>query len=375
MAEIRKAMGLLACDEPTGRRVPAYAALYSRSRSGALRQRFRTTFLSLYGLPAEPTLNTALAVGLSAFKLPFCAPSPLPPSQSVETYGSSDAVAGPSFAAPTVRLPSFSATVNSHPLAATAHHQHERSCPTCDVDLHALAQSLPASHHMTSVVVCRISGRVMDDSENGRPMCFPNGYVYSYGVRRCPFFAFCLLVCSSNPALTLAVPHLRRSGRWPTRTTGSSAARDRASSVISTTFGVSIFRDGTDRWAIISSPSTLFWLSMGTRLTQTAWIDRKTAHPKKSASPAEPTRAPNSLHLPALITQPESKSMMGRLFVKPLGPASSPRPHKKAEPEPGVANPFPLEPAVLLAPCLLVEPSRCVRPDGSLVSIGLRQQA
>jgi macrophage erythroblast attacher len=183
MAEIRKAMGLLACDEPTAWRVPAYAALYSRGRSGALRQRFRTTFLSLYGLPAQPTLNTALAVGLSAFKLPFCAPPPTPLPPPPARDGASDAAsAGSSAAGSTVRLPFSPATTSAQP--AAVYHQHERSCPTCDADLHALAQSLPASHHMTSVVVCRISGRVMDDSEEGRPMCFPNGFVYSYGVRR-----------------------------------------------------------------------------------------------------------------------------------------------------------------------------------------------
>lgn len=147
--------------------------MYSKTRWGVLKTRFRTTFLNLYGLPPQPMLNAALSVGLSAFKLPFCEPPSLTSSDSMDlTPSSSDMLFDP----PT-------ATSSSSPPTSAHSHSHERNCPTCDVHLSELAKDLPQSHNMTSVLVCRISGRVLDDSEEGRAYCFPNGYVYSYGVR------------------------------------------------------------------------------------------------------------------------------------------------------------------------------------------------
>ena len=40
-----------------------------------------------------------------------------------------------------------------------------------------LAEEVPFSHHVNSTIVCRLSGRIMD--EDNMPMAFPNGYVYS----------------------------------------------------------------------------------------------------------------------------------------------------------------------------------------------------
>jgi hypothetical protein len=40
-----------------------------------------------------------------------------------------------------------------------------------------LATEVPFSHHANSTIVCRISGKIMD--EDNMPMAFPNGYVYS----------------------------------------------------------------------------------------------------------------------------------------------------------------------------------------------------
>ena len=52
-----------------------------------------------------------------------------------------------------------------------------RDCPVCDASFRELAKEVPFSHHVNSTIVCRLSGRIMD--ENNPPMCFPNGYVYS----------------------------------------------------------------------------------------------------------------------------------------------------------------------------------------------------
>jgi macrophage erythroblast attacher len=56
-----------------------------------------------------------------------------------------------------------------------------RDCPACDPWLGKLAEEVPFSHHVNSTIVCRLSGKIMD--EDNAPMAFPNGYVYSREVR------------------------------------------------------------------------------------------------------------------------------------------------------------------------------------------------
>lgn len=43
-----------------------------------------------------------------------------------------------------------------------------------------LAEEVPFSHHANSTIVCRITGKIMD--EDNMPMAFPNGNVYSLEV-------------------------------------------------------------------------------------------------------------------------------------------------------------------------------------------------
>lgn len=59
-----------------------------------------------------------------------------------------------------------------------------RDCPVCDPWLGKLAEEVPFSHHVNSTIVCRLSGKIMD--EDNAPMAFPNGYVYSREVREYP---------------------------------------------------------------------------------------------------------------------------------------------------------------------------------------------
>lgn len=76
-------------------------------------------------------------------------------------------------------------------------------CPTCDPHLAALAAKVPMSHHVNSTIVCRISGEVMDSSNE--PLAFPNGYVYSYKVSR-------VLDCSEDEVLRYqALRHMANS--------------------------------------------------------------------------------------------------------------------------------------------------------------------
>ena len=56
-----------------------------------------------------------------------------------------------------------------------------QDCPVCDTDgLGMLAREVPWSHHMNSTLICRITGRVMN--EDDPPMVLPNGRVYSTSV-------------------------------------------------------------------------------------------------------------------------------------------------------------------------------------------------
>lgn len=56
-------------------------------------------------------------------------------------------------------------------------------CPVCYArGLGTLAREVPFSHQGQSRLVCRITGRQMDDTNP--PLCLPNGRVYSETVRR-----------------------------------------------------------------------------------------------------------------------------------------------------------------------------------------------
>jgi macrophage erythroblast attacher len=85
-----------------------------------------------------------------------------------------------------------------------------RDCPVCDSWLGKLAEEVPFSHHVNSTIVCRLSGKIMD--EDNAPMAFPNGYVYSREVRSDPpsgyfippprgLFLFLLITSGKNQAL------------------------------------------------------------------------------------------------------------------------------------------------------------------------------
>ena len=55
------------------------------------------------------------------------------------------------------------------------------NCPVCDTDgLGQLAKEVPWSHHAISTLICRLSGKVMNESDY--PAALPNGRVYSYSV-------------------------------------------------------------------------------------------------------------------------------------------------------------------------------------------------
>lgn len=51
------------------------------------------------------------------------------------------------------------------------------NCPVCQPPFSNLAKELPFSRRNNSTLICRITGKPMDD--NNPPMALPNGYVYS----------------------------------------------------------------------------------------------------------------------------------------------------------------------------------------------------
>ncbi|CAG8556475.1 5279_t:CDS:10, partial [Acaulospora colombiana] len=130
-SQFLRMMGILAF--PPNTKCRNYKALYDHSRWELLIVKFRSDFYALNSLPSQPLLNVTLQAGLSALKTPMCYQ---PDNQNI-------------------------------------------NCPVCSSDtLGILAQDLPMSHHVNSTIVCRISGKIMN--ENNPPMALPNGYVYSY---------------------------------------------------------------------------------------------------------------------------------------------------------------------------------------------------
>ncbi|KAG6897245.1 hypothetical protein C0992_003135 [Termitomyces sp. T32_za158] len=141
LQQIRTASALLAF--PPNTSCMPYKRLYDPSRWHNLIHTFRTAIYSLNTLPTEPLLHLGLYAGLASLKLPSCFD---PSTKNVD-------------------------------------------CPVCDgeagsgtqgLGLGQLAQEVPFSHHANSTIVCRISGKIMD--EDNPPMVFPNGYVYSKSV-------------------------------------------------------------------------------------------------------------------------------------------------------------------------------------------------
>ncbi|EFI27062.1 macrophage erythroblast attacher isoform 1 [Coprinopsis cinerea okayama7 len=138
MSQLNQASGLLAF--PPDTKCAPYRRLYDHSRWNSLVRSFRVAIYSLNTIPTEPLLHLALYAGLVALKLPAC-------------YD---------------------------------HSTKNVDCPVCDgesgsstapLGLGKLAEEVPFSHHSNSTIVCRISGKIMD--ENNPPMAFPNGRVYS----------------------------------------------------------------------------------------------------------------------------------------------------------------------------------------------------
>lgn len=127
--DIQRFMGLLTFDPSTT--CQPYKDMYSELKWTELETAFKHDNYRLHGLTRESTIEILLKAGLASLKTRKCGTEA----------------------------------------------DRKPNCPTCVEPYLSLAQSLPRSRHENSVLVCRISGEIMD--ENNPPMAMPQGNVYS----------------------------------------------------------------------------------------------------------------------------------------------------------------------------------------------------
>jgi macrophage erythroblast attacher len=136
-ARIRSAMALLAFGPETT--CPPYRAMYDISRWNILADTFRRAFLAFYALPPLPLFNLSIWAGLAGLKLPAC--------------------------------------------ASSSDKEHNTDCPTCvssglgHFATLAHQPQVPMGHHVNSVIVCKITGKVLAGEDTAYAL--PNGNVYS----------------------------------------------------------------------------------------------------------------------------------------------------------------------------------------------------
>lgn len=176
---VSRAMGLLAAPPGSWQ----YRDLYDPQRWRLLRDSFRAIALQVYDLPPTPFLHLALSAGLSALKTHACYSTQAKEVAMVPTSGLPSA--GSSlFLAASLEPDCPSQTDDRHP-----------DCPVCYTrGLGTLAREVPFSHQGQSRLVCRITGRQMDDTNP--PLCLPNGRVYSEEVRGARTHAGIAAACS-----------------------------------------------------------------------------------------------------------------------------------------------------------------------------------
>ena len=127
--QIQQAMALLAFGK--GTTLSPYREFFSDDRWQFLIQSFQHSYYELFSLTKQPLLYLNLQAGLSALKNPL-------------VY---------------------------HPEHYNVHD------PMCHKLFQEVAENLPFSFHVHSKLVCRITGKLMDD--RNPPMVLPNGNVYS----------------------------------------------------------------------------------------------------------------------------------------------------------------------------------------------------
>lgn len=170
--------------------------LYDPSRWSDLHASFRATLFAVHSIPDQPFLHLSLSVGLAALKLPACySVTPTPESithdESSLKASNTEDIEMRSSSLPINRHhhttssstsqnydPSLLSNLNSPKPLPTIGSSPNSDCPVCDSNgLGVLAKECPWSHHLNSIIVCGLTGRVVEDGD--RLAVLPNGRVYS----------------------------------------------------------------------------------------------------------------------------------------------------------------------------------------------------
>ncbi|WFD44767.1 GID complex subunit containing RING finger motif [Malassezia psittaci] len=161
-----RALGLLASGPGSWQ----YQDFYDVARWKSLRESFRSIALQVYNLPASPLIHIALSAGLSSLKTHSCYSTKAKDFTPVVLNAISSQTSS-MFLADSMEPDDPSRSDDRHP-----------DCPICHTrGLGTLAREVPYSHQGNSRLICRITGKEMDDKNP--PMCLPNGRVYSEEVR------------------------------------------------------------------------------------------------------------------------------------------------------------------------------------------------
>ena len=142
MKQVRQVMALLAFGKNTV--ISPYREYFDPERWIKLVEDFKHDNFLLYSLTTKSLLHLTLQAGLSALKTPYVC---------------------------------FNKFENS-----PSRYAYQEDCfnvddPLCNPRFQQLAEGLPFSFHIHSKLVCRITGKLMDD--RNPPMILPNGNVYS----------------------------------------------------------------------------------------------------------------------------------------------------------------------------------------------------
>ncbi|KAL1718036.1 CTLH/CRA C-terminal to lish motif domain-containing protein [Schizophyllum commune] len=155
MPQIQHALALLAY--APGTQCGPYKRLYDPARWDTLVRSFRNAVFAHNTLSPEPLLHLALYTGLASLKLRACyVKHSKNPDCPVCDGGGTDSS-----------------------LTSSGLSQLSGGLSQLSGGLSKLAEEVPFSHHTNSTIVCRITGKIMD--EDNPPMAFPSGQVYSRG--------------------------------------------------------------------------------------------------------------------------------------------------------------------------------------------------
>lgn len=157
-----------------------YRVYWSPLRYAALARQFHSSHLGIYGLPERSALETAMHIGLACMQTGTCREEQTRQANQAKRHMTAEEEETQTDdedkqTTETSRI--ASQPTNDNPPPASLASSHLSSCPACTSSLSPLCRSLPVAQRTHSRLVCRLSGRLMDDKNP--PMALPNGSVYS----------------------------------------------------------------------------------------------------------------------------------------------------------------------------------------------------